>query len=361
MPRMARTTRLLCGLLAASLLVGCAPLKVPKTLKLPGQNEKPQAPTRMTALWTDTVLVEAGVVGFGGRVMFYGREGDEPIMVDGELTVYAYDESEDAQADAVPARKYVFRTEDLEKHYSKSTLGHSYSFWLPWAPVGGPQRQMSLIARFKATGGGGVVMSEMSRHFLPGSVEPTREIALTRRPGSFAAGVKQVADAAAEAPLPHTPSMTTTTISLPPRFTREPIEEGTMVEQRPIEQPPAAQPADASTSATPNPPNAGAAKTPAETTPAAAEPADSQALLREVRALREMVEANQNSSPSDHYGFRRPRARIAPKLPPTRDPARSQPRPLESLSAPPQALQAGSSTESFVLPPGAAQVRTELR
>lgn len=165
MPRHAMTRDCIIGLLLTSLAVGCASWKVPKSLKMPGQAEKPQTPQRVTALWTDTVLVEAGVVGFGGRVMFHGRDNEDPIMVEGELTVYAYDETQDQQANSVPARKYVFRAEDMSKHYSKSTLGHSYSFWLPWAPVGGPQRQISLIARFKSTAGG-VVMSEMSKHFF---------------------------------------------------------------------------------------------------------------------------------------------------------------------------------------------------
>ncbi len=127
---------------------GCAQFKVPKKLTLPG-DDKPQAPFRMTALWTDTVLVEAGVVGFGGRIMFYGSNDEEPILVEGELTVFAYDDSLDIRADSVPARKFVFRAEELKKHYSKSTLGHSYSFWIPWDKVGGQQRQISLIARFK--------------------------------------------------------------------------------------------------------------------------------------------------------------------------------------------------------------------
>ncbi len=158
--------RWIIGLLSASLVVGCAPLKLPKKLALPTNSDKPQVPQRITALWTDTVLVEAGIVGFGGRVMFYGRNDEDPIVVAGELTVFAYDDTDSAGANSAPARKFVFRSEELSKHYSKSSLGHSYSFWLPWGPVGGPKRQISLVTRFKSDAGG-VAMSEMTHHFLP--------------------------------------------------------------------------------------------------------------------------------------------------------------------------------------------------
>src|SRR5262245_38063622 len=49
-------------------------------------------PTRMVVTWTDTVLNQAGQKpqrGFGGRIMFYEREDKKPIVVDGQLVVYA--------------------------------------------------------------------------------------------------------------------------------------------------------------------------------------------------------------------------------------------------------------------------------
>ena len=167
----------------AGLVVGCAPLKLPHKLALPLKGDKPQPPQRITALWTDTVLVEAGVVGFGGRVMFYGRNDEDPIMVAGEMTVFAYDDTENPGSIATPARKFVFRSEELAKHYSKSTLGHSYSFWVPWGPVGGPKRQISLVTRFKSDAGG-VVMSEMTKHFLPGVTPSAVVVDEPQAPGS---------------------------------------------------------------------------------------------------------------------------------------------------------------------------------
>jgi len=146
---------------------------------LPGGDKppKPKIPTRFTAIWTDTTLNTPGqhpVRGFGGRVMFYDTEEGESIAVDGELTVYAYRDGTNATAHNIPAKKFVFRAEDLARHYSKSPLGHSYSFWLPWDRVGGPQEQLSLIARFQPRKGRPIA-SDITRRVLPGTIEQVRD------------------------------------------------------------------------------------------------------------------------------------------------------------------------------------------
>ena len=57
--------------------------------------------------------------------MFYAEDEESPISVDGTLTVYAYDDSARDRDVSVPARKYVFPSEQFAKHYSKSQLGKS--------------------------------------------------------------------------------------------------------------------------------------------------------------------------------------------------------------------------------------------
>jgi hypothetical protein len=51
----------------SGLVGGCAVIDLPDKLDLDESKAKPERPVKMTAMWTDTVLVEAGVVGFGGR------------------------------------------------------------------------------------------------------------------------------------------------------------------------------------------------------------------------------------------------------------------------------------------------------
>jgi hypothetical protein len=166
-----------CGTAVLALLwvaAGCAQLDLRKGIPWADTAEDSQQPVRVVAIWTDTVMSRAGAVptrGFGGRLMFFADKQDKPIKVQGTLVVYAFDESRSEGEKHVPDRRYVFRAEELEKHYSQSKLGHSYSVWLPWDVVGGPQREITLLVRFVGSNGG-VLVGEPSTHLLPGPETP---------------------------------------------------------------------------------------------------------------------------------------------------------------------------------------------
>jgi hypothetical protein len=146
--------------------------------------EKPGVPVRLVGTWSDTVLRKDGQMpqrGFGGRLFFYGKESTDPILVDGQLVVYAFDETGREPTDNRPTRRYVFPPEQIPLHESKTELGTSYSFWLPWDEVGGPQTEVSLICRFEPKRGS-VVASEQTRHLLPGALAPGTMQAANGRP-----------------------------------------------------------------------------------------------------------------------------------------------------------------------------------
>jgi pyruvate/2-oxoglutarate dehydrogenase complex dihydrolipoamide acyltransferase (E2) component len=158
--------------LALVLLAGCTQVPFGKQLGLGGDRE-PVIPNRMVTTWTDTVLQQPGqpgIRGMGGRIMFFAADQKDPVPIDGTLTIYAYD---DTSADGeeftrtAPARKFVFLPDQVPKHYSKSSLGHAYSFWLPWGSTSGPPKKMTLIARFEPNGGGAILSDPATQH-LPG-------------------------------------------------------------------------------------------------------------------------------------------------------------------------------------------------
>ncbi|MEX0642529.1 MAG: hypothetical protein WD468_07500 [Pirellulales bacterium] len=172
-------------LMIAVALGGVAGCSAPKAFSLNnawpwGDDEpKPELPNRVAGMWTDTVLHKAGEKpqrGFGGRLMFYGKEADKPVMVDGELVVYAFDETGREPTDNKPTRRYVFPADQVSVHQSEGPVGPSYSFWLPWDDAGGPQTEVSLICRFQPKGGA-VVVSEQTKHMLPGTLRPASAVA----------------------------------------------------------------------------------------------------------------------------------------------------------------------------------------
>ena len=156
----------------APLLAGCSSWNWTKTkhtvMPWTADND-PQTPTKVVAIWTDSVASPAGVRGLGARLMFYNKDPAKPVKVDGSLNVYAFDETGRKPDNTKPDRKYVFTAEELAKHYSKSEIGHSYSIWIPWDKVDNPATSISLIVRFIPKTGNSVVVSEQATHFLPGT------------------------------------------------------------------------------------------------------------------------------------------------------------------------------------------------
>ena len=171
--------RLLCGAAAMILTVaaGCQSTTFKSGLN-PFQSsveETPEeemeaAPTRMAVIWKETAVSPVGgkaTRGFGGRVYFYNN-ANEPVRANGELTVYAFDDSGmETRASNVPDRKYVFRAEDMDNHFSETELGPSYSIWLPWDKVGGMRKTVALMPVFKPVNGR-IVQSGQSIAVLPG-------------------------------------------------------------------------------------------------------------------------------------------------------------------------------------------------
>ncbi len=214
-------------LIAAS-FCGCAKMELSDSLPWLDSEPEPQVPKRMVTVWSDAVLHHAGkpsVRGFGGRLMFYTKDPDQPVMVDGQMTIYAFDDEDQDQGDSTPEKKFLFPTENFPEHYSESSLGPSYSFWIPWNEVGGFQRQLSLVARFQDASGK-VVMSKMSHVTLPGRLRAANGFAAETGRGQ--AEVPDTRQVSFDRPLEpddetdeNKPRMQTTTIHVTPSFTRQ--------------------------------------------------------------------------------------------------------------------------------------------
>jgi hypothetical protein len=144
---------------------GCQSIRKPTVFSrlAPGKSKEIEfvQPHRMAVIWTEDSLPamngKKGTRGFGGRVYFYDAQ-DKPVRVDGELNVYAYDDSSIDDRNAIeanrkPDRKYVFLASEFQKRHSESGIGPSYNVFIPWDEVGGPRKTVSLVPIFKPTNG----------------------------------------------------------------------------------------------------------------------------------------------------------------------------------------------------------------
>ncbi len=203
---------------------GCASLAVPSVTRFLERQRPVVAPNRVAVVWTTALLASEGspsTRGFGGVVTFHGDQRKSPVRVDGELTVYAYDELSRGPGESAPDRKYVFTRDQLEKHYGKGPAGPAYHIWIPWDKVGGPRRDVSLIARFNPVEGSPVI-GKPSRAVLPGPTDTLGRVVTSRR--TFATCASPLPDGPGKPAPPNTASpdtsgrkMQTTTLTLPPR------------------------------------------------------------------------------------------------------------------------------------------------
>jgi len=126
---------------------------------------------KIITIWKQSVLTSSkgAIRGFAGRVYFHGL-GDRPSKVDGELTIYAFnDQGKPPFKETTAIKKFVFRRQDLPKHHSVSEVGDSYSVWLPFDQVGGPEMPLALMPIFRDAKTGKVVQGKQSVCTLRGT------------------------------------------------------------------------------------------------------------------------------------------------------------------------------------------------
>lgn len=161
-------SRLLVAVCFTCLSAGCGSLKL-ATPRLTFDDAAAEPPAKMIPVWSDTVMSrpgQLGVRGLGGRVVFYGRETDEPVQVNGSLIVYGWDDTQ-GNLNQTPDRKYVVTPEELAGHLSQSTIGDSYSIWIPWDHAGSQHKRVTIVAKY--VGQDGVELaSTPQRVVLPG-------------------------------------------------------------------------------------------------------------------------------------------------------------------------------------------------
>ena len=224
------------GMLASLLCLatGCTSLSKPKLGDLFSTNSKLKEskyppPANLVAIWTPATLDTVGkpsIRGFGGRIFFY-NDASQAVPVEGQLVVYAYNDSGKSLPSKTPDKRFAFKPEKLTSHFTPGNLGASYSIWLPWDPVGGPQAEISLVPVFTAVSGQ-VVMGQSSKNLLAGR-EPVTQGTLIPLPRQARSEVQQVSYQQTEVDsqrFSRTPSpaaeerLQTTSIPLPPSLTQ---------------------------------------------------------------------------------------------------------------------------------------------
>ena len=194
-----------------------------------------QVPQSINVTWTYDIFTKEGkppTRGFGGRLYFY-NEKSQAIPVEGELTVYGFDDTNrnhDGSSIESADKRFRFTAEQFTTHFSESELGASYSIWIPWDAAPGTQKKIMLIPTFK-TKDGPVLRGNAATVLLPGVVSPEGEqrviqastqngVQRASHTSSVPAGTtpgQAIPEQAIPEQAPRDPSHRTTTIQYPAR------------------------------------------------------------------------------------------------------------------------------------------------
>jgi hypothetical protein len=211
---------MLSGLCILSMSLGCATMmddSKAKDKKKEGwswfKKKEYQEPKSMVAIWTEDTLIQPGkpyTRGFGGRIYFY-NEKSQAIPGEGELMVYGFEDKSgdlakgswpsDPQLASQDTKRFRFTPEQFTQHFSESQLGASYSVWIPWDAVGGPQKKIILCPMFISKAGR-IVRGETSKLSLSGPGGPAANLAQQPNPLSPNAAATHPSVQLASATLP---------------------------------------------------------------------------------------------------------------------------------------------------------------
>ncbi|MSR59544.1 MAG: hypothetical protein EXS05_18195 [Planctomycetaceae bacterium] len=167
------TNRLIPAVIAGLMcLGGCAGTGPFKFGKEDFPKAGPQTPVvQIVPLWqasTGVGLAQRTCRGFAGQLLFLVHGNPTPGMVDGTVSVYVFDDQGNDDEKQKPIHKFDFSPEVWSTHAQNSSLGLTYSVFIPYTRPGNHQCHCSLMVRYTPREGP-TILSEMVEVELPGT------------------------------------------------------------------------------------------------------------------------------------------------------------------------------------------------
>lgn len=151
---------------------GCVSVTLPtfKTGKLDKADAIPPV-SQIVCIWQPAEgrgLDEMPSRGFAGQIVFLSAKSPTPIEVQGDVTIYLFDDQAAPEEQARPL--YVFRFVDgsWQTHLKTTAWGPTYQLFLPYVRKGAHRASCSLAVQIDMPDGKRVT-SEMANIVLPGS------------------------------------------------------------------------------------------------------------------------------------------------------------------------------------------------
>ena len=163
---------LTCAMLLCS-FVGCATFHIPFEKKIPKATAADPV-VQVLCLWQQAEGRDPEgypCKGFSGQILFLSNKAATPVQCEGDVRIYLFDDQGDADAQAKPLRQFDFDSGSWSIHLTETSLGPTYSVFVPYVRRGVKDANCALRVRLKPKNGP-LVFSDLSNMPLNGNKKP---------------------------------------------------------------------------------------------------------------------------------------------------------------------------------------------
>ena len=153
--------------------VGCTTFHVPFEKKIPKASAADPV-VQILCLWQQAEGRDPEgypCKGFSGQILFLSNKAATPVQCEGDVRIYLFDDQGDTEAQAKPLRQFEFDAGSWDVHLTKTSLGPTYSVFVPYVRKGVKDANCALRVRLKPKIGP-VVFSDLSNMPLNGNKKP---------------------------------------------------------------------------------------------------------------------------------------------------------------------------------------------
>ncbi|MCA9000061.1 MAG: hypothetical protein KDA80_23895, partial [Planctomycetaceae bacterium] len=118
--------------------------------------------------------------GFAGQVLFFARGIQEPVKVDGDVTIYLFDDQGTPEEQGKPLQIFNFDSGSFQAFLTETNLGVAYQLFVPYTRSGNHRASCSIRTKLEPSGSS-PVFSRMATVILPGLQSRQEPTQITQR------------------------------------------------------------------------------------------------------------------------------------------------------------------------------------
>ena len=113
--------------------------------------------------------------GFAGQILFFNRLDAEPVVVEGDVRIYLFDDVGPPSEQAKPIRQFDFKGQAWNIHAMQTTLGPSYNIFIPYTRDNNPYLTNCVLRVRLIPEKGPTIYSNVATVPLPGPKRPSHD------------------------------------------------------------------------------------------------------------------------------------------------------------------------------------------